>query len=540
MASTARRLRSHAFVLLAVCVAVTSIAACSSSGGSRTQRSRCALPSAVRATDARIVPGRPDDRTIVSFDGARIRVHWFPLRRAAGGPPVPTVLVAPGWAMPGDTGARGVGAFGELSIPSLHAAGYNVATWDPRGFGLSTGVSELDSVDFEARDVARIIDWIATQPGVQLDERGDPRIGMAGHSYGGAIQLVTAAIDCRVDAIVPALTWNSLAAGFSRAGLAKPGWIALLDDASADERVDTHLANARVAAERDGELPAPIREWLESRGPGSLIGAVRAPTLLIQGTVDTFFPISEAVATYRVLQANGVRTRMLWYCGGHGVCLTKRGADNRSQRATLAWFDRYLKERADAAVGPPLEVVDQDGRSHAIDRLPTGAGAGALTGRGRGNLALDPEGGSGKVTPTARGTLPAVAVETKPTPARRAVNVDIERAGTPELVVGAPELRMTYRGNASAGDRPTHVFAQIVDRVTGHVVGNQVTPIPVDLDGRLHRITVPLEYVVFAATPASRLTLQLVAASAGFAHPRFGGRVELTSIEVSLPSDPAA
>ena len=84
------------------------------------------------------------------------------------------------------------------------------------------------------------------------------------------------------------------------------------------------------------------------------------------------------------------------------------------------------------------------------------------------------------------------------------------------------------------------MFAQIVDRVTGQVVGNQVTPIPVDLDGRPHRTTVALEYVVFAATPASRLALQLVAASAGFAHPRFGGRVEFTSIEVAVPSDPSA
>jgi ABC-2 type transport system ATP-binding protein len=526
--------------VLAVLTAGASLTSCSSAGRNATARNRCGASSAGASVQVHAVPDRPDDRTIVSFDGARIRVHWFPLQGAPGYPAVPTVLVAPGWAMPGDTGSHGVGAFGELSIPSLHAAGYNVATWDPRGFGLSTGVSRLDSVDFEARDVAKIIDWVATQPNVQLDERGDPRIGMAGHSYGGAIQLVTAAIDCRVDAIVPALTWNSLATGFSKAGLAKPGWIALLDDAAADDHVDAHLGRARVAAERDGVLPEPTRGWLESRGPGSLIDAIRAPTLLIQGTVDTFFPISEAVATYRGLQANGVPTRMLWYCGGHGVCLTERGDDDRSQRATLAWFDRYLKQRADVAVGPPLEVVDQYGRSHAIDQLPTGPDGGALTGRGRGNLALEREGGSGQATPTARDTLPAVAVETKPTPARHAVNVEVARAGSSSLVIGTPELRLTYTGNAPAGDRPTYVFAQIVDRVTGQVVGNQVTPVPVDLDGRPHRTTVPLEYVVFAATPASRLTLQIVAASAGFAHPRFGGRVEFTSIEVAIPSDASA
>ena len=71
---------------------------------------------------------------------------------------------------------------------------------------------ELDSPDFEARDVSAIISWLATQPEVELDDAAtlDPRIGMVGASYGGGIQLVTAAIDHRVDAIVPTIAWHTL------------------------------------------------------------------------------------------------------------------------------------------------------------------------------------------------------------------------------------------------------------------------------------------------------------------------------------------
>ena len=77
-------------------------------------------------------------------------------------------------------------------------------TWDPRGFGKSTGTVETDSADFEGRDVQQLLDWVAdADRACSSTARAIPRVGMVGGSYGGGIQLVTAAIDCRVDAIVP-------------------------------------------------------------------------------------------------------------------------------------------------------------------------------------------------------------------------------------------------------------------------------------------------------------------------------------------------
>ena len=96
-----------------------------------------------------------------------------------------------------------VGFLGALDIASLQDAGYNVLTWDPRGFGQSTGTVETDSADFEGKRRAAAARLGRRPAGVQLDGTGDPRVGMVGGSYGGGIQIVTAAIDCRVDAIVP-------------------------------------------------------------------------------------------------------------------------------------------------------------------------------------------------------------------------------------------------------------------------------------------------------------------------------------------------
>ena len=53
----------------------------------------------------------------------------------------------------GDTDVDKVGLLGSLSISSLRDAGYNVLTWDARGFGGSTGTVQIDSVEHEARDV---------------------------------------------------------------------------------------------------------------------------------------------------------------------------------------------------------------------------------------------------------------------------------------------------------------------------------------------------------------------------------------------------
>ncbi|GII59134.1 ABC transporter ATP-binding protein [Planotetraspora thailandica] len=93
----------------------------------------------------------------------------------------------------------------------LAGQGYAVLTWSARGFGRSTGEIALNSPDYEVKDVRQLVDWLARRPEVRLDRAGDPRVGIAGGSYGGAIALMAAAYDSRIDAIAPEITWNDLA-----------------------------------------------------------------------------------------------------------------------------------------------------------------------------------------------------------------------------------------------------------------------------------------------------------------------------------------
>ena len=210
----------------------------------------------------------------------------------------------------------------------------------------------MDSPDYEARDVSAIIDWVATRPGVELDAPGDPRIGMVGGSYGGGIQLVTAATDCRVDAIVPTIAWHSLVTSLDKANTVKAGWSGILSNLSASDHVDPVVQQAQRTGESTGLISPSQRNWFAARGPGPLVAHITIPTLIVQGTVDTLFTLQEGVDNYEVLRQHGVPTSMLWFCGGHGVCLTPAGDQQLSVTATIGWLNRYLKRDPSVNTGP--------------------------------------------------------------------------------------------------------------------------------------------------------------------------------------------
>ena len=120
----------------------------------------CVPPATTTPIDALAVgepraDGTTRDWDITSFDGTVIRTHWFPLDPSSH-EPAPTILMGPGWGSAGDVEENTVGLLGALTIGSLRDAGYNVVTWDPRGFGESTGTVQIDSPDYEARDVQQL------------------------------------------------------------------------------------------------------------------------------------------------------------------------------------------------------------------------------------------------------------------------------------------------------------------------------------------------------------------------------------------------
>src|SRR5262249_21509534 len=153
---------------------------------------------------------------------------------------------------------------------------------------------------------------------------------------------------------------------------------------------------------------------------------------------------------------------------------------------------------------------------------------------GSGTLALTATGGAGPAHAPANGDiLGPISSPITPARATNAVNVPDTFAGS-AVLVGAPRVTVRHRGTAPAGTRPTRVFAQLVDDTTGVVIGNQITPIDVTLDGHSHTTTVPLEAIAFTARRNAHVTLQLVATTVAYAQPRLGGTIHFDTITLNL------
>ena len=544
------------FVLIATMVVGTAFAgACTSEDGASgttsttrppveqdvttTSPERVCTPDESTPVQAAAVPGSVSDVDVTSFDGTVIRAHWFPVDGGEG--PHPTILMGPGWGSAGDTKVDQVGVLGAVNIKTLRDAGYNVLTWDPRGFGKSTGVAQVDSADYEGRDVQRLLDWVAARSDASTDGPGDPTVGMVGGSYGGGIQLVTAAIDCRVDAIVPIIAWHSLGTSLYKNDTVKQGWASILSRVAASARLDPMIGEANAQGASTGTLSDEQRDWFLARGPSDLVADVTAPSMVVGGTVDTLFTLDEDITNYRIIHESGVPVSMYWYCGGHGTCLTEKGDEQRMTDRVLAWLDRFVKGDESVDTGAGFDFLDQDGTRYTAPGYPLEAGE-PIRVSGSGTLDLRGDGGSGpaKVTDDKRDLLTGVAGDIIPSPATNAVNVAIP-ARDDAMVLGAPRLKLIYSGDEPTGaentaGRPTRVFAQIVDTSTGLVVGNQITPVPLVLDGEEHTVEVPLEVIAHRVDPTSSLELQIVATTTLYGLPRLGGSVDLSEVSISLPT----
>jgi ABC-2 type transport system ATP-binding protein len=258
------------------------------------------------------------------------------------------------------------------------------------------------------------------------------------------------------------------------------------------------------------------------------------PTLIVQGTVDTLFTLDEALTNLAILESNDVPSAMVWYCGGHGICLTDPGDVARVAGASIAWLDRWVKGDESVDTGPRIDLLVQTGDRYTSEAFPEPSATVEATGSG--TLELTDGGGSGpaKLPEGAAGLVDGIAVPITPARADRSVDVPVE-FDADALVIGAPQLELTYSGTTPDGEQPTRLFAQLVDDTTGLVLDNQITPIPLELDGARHTVSVPMAVVSYAASAGSSVTLQLVATTVAYATPRLGGTVELAEISIALP-----
>lgn len=133
---------------------------------------------------------------------------------------------------------------------SLVDQGFVVVTWSARGFGASGGLIHLDDPDYEVADARTLVTAVLDRFGarIQLDKPGDPRLGVIGGSYGGALALMLGATDPRVDSVVASITWNDLAQAFFPNQASAPG-------------AGTAIADSPAAAPSGGVTGVLKQQW---------------------------------------------------------------------------------------------------------------------------------------------------------------------------------------------------------------------------------------------------------------------------------------
>jgi ABC-2 type transport system ATP-binding protein len=485
---------------------------------------------------------------VTSFDGVGISTNFFPAAGLGIGETAPTVMDMPGLSSAGDTnpyatcgicGSEPPNTAETLGVGTLRDAGYNVVSVTQRGKYNSGGILQLDNPFFEGRDVSAVITWFADPANTPAElVQGDPRVGMVGGSYGGAIQLTAASIDRRIDAIVPDIAWNSLNSSLYPDETFKTAYGSLLYLLlfSTGARLNREIPRAIVTGDLFGFITKTAQAVLASSGPTALLANLTAPTLLTQGIVDVLFPLQQSLDNAQAILGNGlnVPAKVTWFCGGHGVCADPINPLQglHLQADALAWLDQYVAgDGTPADAIPNFQWFDQFGTLYSsallpyedgFDNLPeiTGSDAGGFlpivpllggSGPGIGRLPYNLGGGS---------------------EARNAINIPIT-VGPGTQVVGAPTVSFDYSGIGTA----RAVFAQVINDATGQVLGNIVTPLPVTLDGRKRTLTMDLSDIVYTYDPAGegRLTVQITSSAFAYANFTSFGFMNISDVTVTMP-----
>ncbi len=186
--------------------------------------------------------------------------------------------------------------------------GYAVLSYSGLGFGGSGCKITLDDPDWDGKAASQLVSYLGGKSGiaftdakhtipapvlnvVQRDAKdhsghaaaNDPRVGMVGGSYGGQVQFAAAAVDKRIDTIVPVITWSDLSYSLSpnntsqttgvqtsTPGAAKlvlgPRFLGDRDRRRRDQRRRRSRASHRLPQLRVLRLPGPARRRHDRHG----------------------------------------------------------------------------------------------------------------------------------------------------------------------------------------------------------------------------------------------------------------------------------
>lgn len=207
----------------------------------------------------------------------------------------------------------------------LGAEGIGVLRLDDRGIGGSGG-GEGTTADY-ADDVRQVVAWLRHRPDVAAG-----RIGLLGHSEGGAIAPLVAARDPTIAGIV------------LLAGPGKSGRAILLDQVRrpietapglSDSARAAQLARVPEAVDRLVQGSAWMR-WFAAYDPLTTARRVKVPVLLLQGALDRQVSAGQADTLAAALRAAGNRdVTVKVYPGLNHLFLHTEGDGSPSEYPTL-------------------------------------------------------------------------------------------------------------------------------------------------------------------------------------------------------------
>jgi ABC-2 type transport system ATP-binding protein len=491
-----------------------------------------------------------------SWDKTKIAYTLFLPDAASETNPVPIVLRTHGW---GGTRDRSVGGL----VKKLLDSGYAVLTWDSRGFGDSGGQVEIDHPGVEGKDVSALIDFAAAQPEIlsrtqqtskasgmpdaersRLPElvRGrfsstpDPVVGMTGGSYAGGIQLMAASIDSRIDAIAPEIAWHDLPRSIFPNGVPKFGWDTLLYGAGQTALVngldngetgnynpEIHRSYVQVSATND---PSAFNDFYDERSPRRYIDAITAPTLVIQGTIDTLFTITEGVNNFNQIGDNvrsdgtTVPVKLLLYNSGHtlGSSVSSGNAREKADASILSWFDKYMK-RVEVDTGPLVEYQDNTPAWHASEVWPVSEPT--VVKGSAANLVVTP-------APSGGGDIAKGNPNFNEASARIPI-LTADSDGT--MLIGVPHLSGTVSGIGEGA----FLFFKLVDADTNQVLDDQVTALSVKLLSGPVQFDIQLEGLSWLLPGGHELVLEVSTGSMMYSNYRGAAFIDDLDVELSVP-----
>ena len=278
--------------------------------------------------------------------------------------PAPAVVIAHGFG--GDKNGA------QSQAESLTQAGFVVLTYSARGFGESTGLISVNSPQFEVADARALIDFLSTRSEVALDTDGDPRVGFTGGSYGGALSLMVAGYDNRVDALASDITWNDLetslfgqsVSGSDQLGAYKDLWTGFFfsvgltnPDGSVTEcgRFSPDWCKAYTESASSASVTPASAALMLASSPITITDKITVPALISGGQADSLFPLAQTNANAEQIKSANPDTpvSVLWHGMGHDGGINEQ---ERLESLITQWFQKYLLN-SDIPVASAFEVT---------------------------------------------------------------------------------------------------------------------------------------------------------------------------------------